>query len=255
MGVGYIIGCFFSILLWKVDRVRFLRRFDELLRKVTKNSKYIEGIYLFTMLIIIIILSFFKYNEILNAITAFLVIDISNAERKVLNINNGLNFYDSISLISRSLVSGFIAPLFYILILGNSAGICYMLIYNLFNIEGYKIIGVLFNILTIIPSGIAQFFLYVVYLLRNKKLRVDFKGDYFINLIKRPLLNIDIFGAYIESVNFYYYFNDNDVRYVKSYGEYGKKIDLVCLKHYLSISYAIAMVYFLTFFILIRYMN
>ncbi|HCW03635.1 MAG TPA: hypothetical protein DGK91_03275 [Clostridium sp.] len=66
------------------------------------------------------------------------------------------------------------------------------------------------------------------------------------------MLNIDIFGAYIESVNFYYYFNDDGVHYVKSYGEYGKKIDITCIKDYLSITYALAMVYFISFFILIR---
>lgn len=255
MGVGYIIGCFFSILLWKLDRFSFLEKFNACLKKVTKEDKYIEVVYLSIMLLLIIILSFLKSNEVVNCITAFLVIDISNTERKNLNLKERTHFYDSISLISKSLVSGFIAPLLYILIFGNGVGIAYMLIYHLSNLDEYVLIENLYNILTIIPAIIAQLLLYIVYLYRNKKLKVDFKGDYLINCIRRPLLNIDIFGAYIESVNFYYYFNDDDVHYVKSYGEYRNKIDIVCVKDYLSISYAIAMFFFITFFILIRLIN
>jgi hypothetical protein len=252
MAAGYIIGCFISILLWKLDRRRLLEGFNGYLNKLTKASKYIEAIYLSIILIIIIILFFFKNNEIANAVTAFLVIDISNTERKNLNIKDKTHFYDSISLISKALVSGFIAPLLYILLFGNGFGIAYMILYNLSNIGEYKIIRTLSNILTIIPAALAQLLLYLVYLLRNKKISVDFKGDYFRNFIRRPMLNIDIFGAYIESVNFYYYFNDDGVHYVKSYGEYGKKIDITCIKDYLSITYALAMVYFISFFILIR---
>ncbi|NLM35435.1 MAG: hypothetical protein GX206_08350 [Clostridiales bacterium] len=255
MGVGYIIGCFLSILLWKVDRFSIIKYFDSYFRKVAKESKFIEIIYLAIMLIIITAPFLFKHNEFANAITAFLVIDISNTERKNLNIKERTHFYDSISLISKALVSGFIAPLFYILIFGNGFGITYMLIYHFSNLYRYKTIGTLFNILTIVPSAIAQLLLYVVYLLRSKRLKVDFQGDYFINFIRRPLLNIDIFGAYIESVNFYYYFNDDDVNYVKSYGEHRNKIDQICVKDYLSVSYAIAMVYFIVFFILIRIFN
>ena len=252
MGVGYIIGCFLSILLWKVDRLKLIIGVDSFIRKGEKDSKNIELIYLLAMLIISIILYFIRYNEMANAITAFLVIDISNTERKNLNIKDKSHFYDSISLISRALVSGFIAPLFYILVLGNGFAIAYALTYHLANIDKYRIIKFTFNILTIIPAAIAQLLLYIVYLIKNKRFTVDFKGDYLINCIRRPLLNIDIFGAYIESVNFYYYFSDDDVHYVKSYGEYTNKIDIVCVKDYLSISYAIAMVCFISFFIFIR---
>ena len=251
MGLGYIVGCFFSIILWKINRRNIICTFNLFLRKFITNSTMAEVIYIIIAVVCVNGLSVFR-SEAINAVTAFIVIDISNTERKNLNIRDKTHFYDSISTISKALVGGFVAPLFYVLMLGNGLGVAYMLLYNLCYTKSYSFLRFLFNILTIIPSAITQVLLYVVYLARNRRLSIDFKGDYLINCITRPLLNIDIFGAYIESVNFYYYFHNNDVHYVKSYGEYTNKIDIVCIKDYLSITYGIAMAYFILFFILLR---
>lgn len=140
----------------------------------------------------------------------------------------------------------------FILTLGNNFAIAYMLIYNLNFIDYFNILKVVFTVLSIIPSLFTQLFLYIVYVTRNKKINVDFKGDYLLNSITRPLLNIDIMGAYIESVNFYYYFNEKDMHYIKSYGEYTNKIDNICIKDYLSISYGICLLTFVMFYVLVR---
>jgi hypothetical protein len=190
-------------------------------------------------------------SEIYNFITAFLIVDVSNTERRNLNVGEKTHFYDSISLISKSLLCGFIAPFFYILLLGNGFAIIYMVIFNLNSSEEFPVLKVMFTVFSIIPSLITQILLYLVYLFRNKKLNIDFKGDYIINNFTRPLLNLDILGAYIESVNFYYYYNDRDMHYLKSYGGYSNKIDDLCVKDYLSISYGICLIYFVGFFILL----
>ncbi|KAJ53352.1 hypothetical protein BD780_002295 [Clostridium tetanomorphum] len=186
----------------------------------------------------------------MDCIITFLVIDISNTERKNLEKREKIHFYDSISIISRSVVCGFIAPIFYILIFGNISALVYSFIYNISIQNDIKLFNFLFNIGTIIPCIFVQLYLYIIYVLRNKKLCIDFKGDYFINFYMSPLLNVDILAAYVESVNFYYYFNHNSTDYIKSYGDYKNKINDSCIKDYLSISYGICMVSFILFFIL-----
>lgn len=252
LGIGYIVGCLFSILLWKFDRMVLLERIDRLLRKFIKQDVIIQFFYIVTGLIIVIWLKNVNRSEWYNLITAFIVIDVSNTERKNLNIKEKARFYDSISLISRSILCGFIAPLFFIITLGNSFALAYTLFYNLSYLYSYNIIKAIFNVLSIVPAFITQALLYIVYLIRNKRIHIDFKGDFLINCFIRPLLNIDILGAYIESVNFYYHFNDEDMHYLKSYGEYSNKIDEICIKDYLSIGYGICIICFIIFFFIIR---
>lgn len=247
-----MIGCFFSILFWKLDRSKFIHTINNCIKKYIKNTLLLQFIYIALLLTVIILFLGNANNEIYNFITAFLIVDVSNTERKNLNIGEKTHFYDSISLISKSLLCGFIAPLFYILLLGNGFAIIYMLIFNLNSAEDYPVIKVLFTVLSIIPSLLTQIILYLVYLFRNKKFNIDFKGDYIINSVTRPLLNLDILGAYIESVNFYYYYNYKDMHYLKSYGRYSNKIDDICVKDYLSISYGICLIYFVAFFILLK---
>jgi hypothetical protein len=252
MGIGYVFGCLFSILLWKLDRLKIASITNKLMIRFIKNSLFRQLFYLLIVIIIIIALKWTSNSEIYNFITAFLVIDISNTERKNLKFKDKTHFYDSISLISRSLLGGFIAPLIFAIVLGNNYAIGYMIIYNLSYVEYYRIVRWVFNILSIIPALIVQLFLYIIYIIRNRRYTIDFKGDYLVNCIRRPLLNLDILGAYIESVNFYYYFNEKNMHYIKSYGEYTNKIDDMCIKDYLSLSYGICLFVFIIFFILLR---
>jgi len=194
--------------------------------------------------------SHIKANEVFNAITTFIVIDISNTERKNLNHTERKHFYDTISTISRALVCGFIAPLLYICIMGNNASIAFALLYNFSLDEELNIIGICKSIATIIPALIAELFLYIIFVFKNKKLKIEFKGDYIKNFFKIPLLNLDILAAYVESVNFYFYYNSNNMHYLKSYGEYAGKIDDACIKDYLSISYSICFILFTVFIFL-----
>lgn len=143
------------------------------------------------------------------------------------------------------------APLFYILVFSsNYIGIIYIILYNISETKRYNLIDFILNVLNIIPALIIQGLFYVVYVIRNKSLSIDFKGDYILNTLTRPLLNIEIMAAYIESVNFYYHFSSKELSFIKSYGKYNNKIDEVCLKDYLSINYAIAFIYFMVFILI-----
>lgn len=256
MGIGYAIGCLISILLWKVDRQGLISFINIKLKKKIKNVYVVQFLYLCAAIAIYIGLTlmaditFIKNNQVFNAITAFMVIDISNTERKSLKHTERKHFYDIISNISRALICGFIAPLFYILILGNGAAIVFTLLYNITFDENLNILGILLTCTTIIPSIIAEIFLYIIYVFRNKKIKIDFKGDYTNNMWKKTTLNVDILAAYIESVNFYFHYNVNNMHYLKSYGGYSGKIDDVCIKDYLSISYSICFIIFTVFLVL-----
>ncbi|MCJ7690006.1 MAG: hypothetical protein MUO60_11890 [Clostridiaceae bacterium] len=247
MGIGYLVGCLISILLWKIDRQGIVSFMNKKLRKKIKNPYVIQFLYLCALIAIYMGLFIVKNNEIYNAITAFVVLDISNTERKNINNTERKHFYDTMSTISRALVCGFIAPLFYIVILGNSAAIVFTLLYNISFDEELNLIGIFVAIANIIPSLITEVFLYIIYVLRNRKLKIKFKGDYISNLFKMPMLNVDILAAYIESVNFYCHYNGKKMHYLKSYGNYNNKIDDVCIKNYLSISYSICFMNFTAF--------
>ena len=244
MGIGYVFGCLLSILLWRLDRQGLFNLINIKFRSKIKNIYVVQFLYFSIIIIIYIGLTLIKSSELYNAIVAFIVIDISNTERKNLNRTDRKYFYDTMSTISRSLICGFIAPLFYVMILGNGVAIVFTLIYNLSLDEDLNILGTILSIACIIPSFIAEIFLYIIYVFKNKNLKIKFKGDYINNLFRTPLLNVDILAAYIESVNFYFHYNGNNMHYLKSYGEYNNKIDDDCIKNYLGISYSICFILF-----------
>jgi hypothetical protein len=256
IGIGYVIGCLLSILLWRLDRQGLFNFLNIKLKGKIKNIYVVQFLYfcaiiaIYSVLTFITSISLINSNQIYNAITTFMVIDISNTERENLNHTERKHFYDTISTISRALICGFIAPLFYIIILGNAAAIVFTVLYNLSFDENLNIICTIISIASIIPSLIAEAFLYTIYVFRNKNLKIRFKGDYIRNLWRMPLLNVDILAAYIESVNFYFHYNGNNMHYLKSYGDYKSKIDDVCIKDYLSISYSICFILFTVFVIL-----
>jgi hypothetical protein len=253
MGIGYILGCLASLLAWKLDRQNLFYLFNKAITKFIKSRILLQVFYALIILAVCFILNQLMIKEVNNFITAFLVIDISNTERKNLKQRERVHFYDSISLISRAVVCGFIAPLLFVVFLGNIYGIAYMLIYNVSIVAcELDVFKTIFIVSTIAPAMIAEVFLYFIYFCRNKRTYIDFKGDYFTNLILRPLLNVDILGAYVESVNFYYLYSSRNTDYLKSYGEYTKKIDEVCVKDYLSIGYGICLIMFIIFFIAIK---
>lgn len=248
-GVGYVFGTLLSILLWKVDRQYIYYKINNFL----KNKIFIKNIFMqifYILVIVVLLLINVKNSEITNFITVFLVIDISNTERKNLKKREKIKFYDSIATISNSIVNGFVGPLFYILLLGNIYGIIYTILFNVSQDEELSWFRWINNILSIVPSIIVQIVLYFAYVSRNKKVTMDFRGDYIVNLILRPVLNVDIIAAYIESVNFYYCMSQDDSNYVKSYGEYNNKINEECIKDYLGLAYTICIITFIVFFIL-----
>ena len=252
MGIGYIIGCIISILLWKVDRQYYFLTMNRVVSKLLKNKTLIYGYYILFTFIIIYLFTLIKNVEVINFLTAFIVIDISNTERENLIKRDRIHFYDSISTISRALVCGFVAPLFYILCFGNTFGILFMLIYNIsLSINESQLMRFIYYLLSIVPCIITEMLLFIIYVVRNKKLSVKYKGDFLINSVSRPMLNVDILAAYIESVNFYYHYSNKETDYLKSYGEYSNNIDEISIKDYLSITYGICLIVFVVFFIII----
>jgi hypothetical protein len=218
--------------------------------KAFKNRVIVQTMYAALIIIVYLLVGRIGSKNIYDAVTAFLIVDISNTERKNLNRHERVYFYDSISLISRAVICGFIAPLLYVLFLGNAGGLIYALIYNIGLDEELYIYRTISNAASIIPALISESFLYIVYICRNKKLGIDFKGDYLINSFTRPLLNADIMAAYVESVNFYYYFTGSNTEYLKSYGDYKNKINEVCIRDYLSIAYGICLIVFILFYVI-----
>lgn len=242
-----------SIVLWNIDRQKIFSAVNDKVRIKIEN-RILFQVLIFVLLTAVLLLTMLIHkSELFNCVTAFLVIDISNTENKNLKFKEKINFYDSISAISCSLICGFIAPLLYIAILGNNAAIIYMLLYNSskVNSDCYVLERVL-AVFNLIPALIAELFLLIINAFRNKLKKIDFKGDFFANCFVRPLLNADILAANIEAVNFYFYYNENDMKYIKSYGSYNKKIDEMCIKDYLGISYSISIIIFIIFFICIR---
>ena len=252
MGIGYIFGCLVSILLWKFDRQHYFLKVNKVISRFLKNKILIHVFYILFIFIISYLFSLMNHRELSNFLTAFIVIDISNTERENLIKRAKVHFYDSISTISRALVCGFVAPLFFILCFGNMFGILYMLIYNInLSIDDSPVFKSIYYALSIIPCVITEIPLFIIYTGRNKKLAVKYKGDYLINSILRPILNVDILAAYIESVNFNYYYSNKGVDYLKNYGDYKNNIDEKSIKDYLSVAYGICLVAFIVFFIII----
>ena len=249
MGVGYIFGCLLSIILWRLDRHEFFYKFNCLIRKIQKNEVVIQFFYILLIGVFVFLFSLIQNKELQNCLTALLVIEISSSERKTLEVkgNDKRHFYDTLSIISKSLVCGFIAPIFYILIFGNFGGIIYTLIYYISFDSTLKFFDILNRILNVIPALITSMFLYVVYIPRNKTFRIDFKGDFLSNVIYEPLLNVYILSAYIESINFYYHVERKNVHFLKSYGVYSNKIDDFAIKDFLSLIYGICFIVFILF--------
>ncbi|MEG0307331.1 MAG: hypothetical protein RR636_05260 [Clostridium sp.] len=253
MGVGYLFGCLISILLWKLDRHQIFSKIHIKINSKIKSKFLLQFIYILVIVLVSLLLINVSNNELINAIVAFFVIEISNSERRTVIRKNfeKMEFYNTLSLTSKALICGFLAPIIYILIIGNIGGIIYTLVYYISDdgkLDGFNSI---LNILNIIPTIVCSLVLYIIYIIRNKTSKINFKGDFLINLVTNPLLNIYILAAYIESVNFYYYVEDKGVHYLRSYGIYQGKIDDMCVKDFLTIMYGICFMNYILFWIYI----
>lgn len=237
-------------MFWKFDRHNLFTRINFKVNVIVKNKKLLQVIYLIFIVVLGMIINIISKNELIDAIVAFFVIEISNSERKTVikKSTEKKEFYNTLSLISKSLICGFLAPLTYILIIGNGGGVMYTLIYYISDDEDFKFINAILNMLNIIPTLIGGMFLYIIYIIRNKTFKINFKGDFLGNLVTNPLLNIYILSAYIESVNFYY-IQDKGVHYLKSYGVYQGKIDDLCVKDFLTIIYGLCFILYIIFWV------
>lgn len=257
MGLGYVIGCFLSIALWKLNRRKVFLNITKKLNNLIKNCILCQVVYLFIIVLICFLINLiFKYHsnwtELYNLITVFLCVNISSTEKENIERHDKIYFYNSISEISYSLVCSFISPFVYIFFLGNAFAVFAAFVFYSGSNKKFKIFNLMSTLLSIIPSLFAEIYMYICCIIKNNSLKVGFEGDYFKNLISNPLLNVDILAAYAESVKFYYYYRDKDTDYIKSYGEYKNKIDTDCIRDYLGTSYIVCIITFSVFYIFIN---
>lgn len=255
-------GCLLSVFLWNIDRGKIFKKIDSGISNLTGSKAFTEFIWIMLITLICVLFFFLEKitegdtvaKEIISFIVFFMFIDISNADSK--NIKNKEDkklFYNTVALISISVLCGFVGVLFYTLVIGNFAAVFFGVVCNISKIsKEYRVIDYICCIIMIIPAAILNIFMYLIYVCRNKTFKINFNGDFLSNFFRNPLLNINIFAAYIESINFYYYCDNNGVSHLKSYGKYKSKIDKLCIKDYLSIGYFMCLIFFMIFFILLR---
>ena len=91
MGIGYILGCLVSILLWKINRQQIFRKINDKLIKIFREKIIVEVIYLSLIIGLFFLYYYFGATEYMNFLTAFLIIDISYSERYNLNLNDKIH--------------------------------------------------------------------------------------------------------------------------------------------------------------------
>lgn len=275
MRVGYLFGGTLSLLLYKFDRKHIISTFRCRLGTKIKNKKALDGVYLLITIAMAALIYFTPDSEAVNGIVAFMVLELegalgkkranslnrSNGENKNLskkrkiiskNISDRKVFYETLTSLGKALIGSFITPLLIIIFLGNAAAIIYGMLYFYFDELTCGLGEKVLNLIFIFPSLIGDGLLYLVYICRNKTFKISFKGEFFQNLLYMPLLNVYVLGAYIETVNFYYFENYEVVHYIKSYGVYQGKVDEVATRDLVTIIYGVAGVIFIIFIVLIN---
>lgn len=255
MGAGYIIGCVLSLLIIDFNRSKLINNVSLFLIKFFKKTTYVQLLDLIIIFFIVFLLKNIGYSELYNVITGFLVTDLCSITITKSSNKTKKNFYDTVHHITTSTVCGFIAPFFYIYTFKNNVfGIAFMLIYNASLNKHFKFLSKIRNILIVIPCIIMDLLLYTVYLFTNKKTYINFKGDFLNNLFFNPTLNIDIIASHIQFINYYYFYQDTDLQYIKSYGNYkSSNVSISNIKTYLTVSYSICCFMFSLYLIIMYY--
>lgn len=247
MGIGYVLGCLLSILLRKIDKYKILEKVYHKSKKILKTD------ILFIALLVVFFIAlkyafiFIPDEEIKNFITFIICIDISNTEFVNLKNKGEKHFYNSISTITKALVGGFIGPVLYAALFGNLFAVFYYILFLTNDILDKKLTNILIKILDIIPAFIAGLLFYLIYVIKNKTFIIDFKGDFFINSVLNPMLNLNIIAANLESINFYYYKSEYDI---KNYGSGKQNVDSICIKEFLNHTYFVCLVIFIIFIVI-----
>lgn len=240
MEMSYTIGIILNLIFFNLLH----------LNKKIKLIIYLSVLFLF-------IANIYLYNNtlIFNLLTILFVIDVKNYSNEITKSKSKIKLYNLMSSISKSLVLGFVAPVFLILLLGNNVAFLFSILYKINKKFKFRIINCIINLIAILPCFITEIFVYIVIVIRNKTGKINFKGDFIYNSLFNPLLNLSIMSAYMESVNFYYHYKYSNKDSLKYYGNYKYKIDTLCVKDYLSITYGIAFILFAIFLFLLNYIS
>lgn len=247
MGIGYVLGCLFSILFRKIDKFKILEKIYYKSKKIIKSDILFIAIIAVFFISLIYAFMFIPDEEIKNFITFIICIDISNTEYINLKNKGEKHFYNSISTITKALIGGFIGPVLYAALFGNLFAVFYYILFLTNDMLDKKLTNILIRILNIIPAFLADLLFYLIYIIRYKTFKIDFKGDFFINSILNPMLNLNIIAAYLESINFYYFKSDCDI---KNYGSGKRSIDSICIKEFLNHTYFICLIIFIIFIVI-----
>ncbi len=203
---GYILGILISFLFARFNKKLFIHKIQFLFYKLFNKKEIYEIILVLYIIIISIIISLLcitinKFNSqsnitlikqfnFYNFFTMLLLLNFSFAEKLILKSNDE-NCHKFISLISRSLVLGFIAPLLYIGIFNNFIAlvICFLLSLD---VKKTTYIKYLYNFLCILPSVITSIFLIFILVITKKINQLNFKNMFLKNFLIDPLINVEI---------------------------------------------------------------
>ena len=254
MEIGYLLGGVMSLIFYRISRQQCISILNLWLENYIRNKKLLVCFYALIISVLFLILEKVSEMQLINGIVIFSVIEISGSNLIIRHKYSEYKryFYDALIMISRSFIATFITPLIIILMFGNGAVIAYTLFYYLSNYFNSNLGEKILNYIYIVSSIIGVGFLYVVYIFRNKTIKIDFRGEFLKNLLHMPLLNIYILCSYIESVNFYYIEHKEVVHYLRSYGWYQGKIDITTINDLFSIIYGTAGFILIIFIFLIN---
>ena len=134
MRVGYLVGGTLSLLFYKLDRKHIVSTFRWGVEAKIKNKKAVNIIYLLLTALVASAVYLIPESEAINGIVAFGVLEIVGAvekksgnnfnkgikieknlsrKRKIINknINDRKVFYETLTLLGKSLIGSFITPL------------------------------------------------------------------------------------------------------------------------------------------------
>ena len=182
-----------------------------------------------------------------NFFTMFILLNFSSTEKLTLKSNDE-NCHKFISLISRSLVLGFISPLLYIGVFNNFIAlvICFLLSLN---IKKTTFIKYLYNFLCILPSIITSIFLIFILVITKKINQLNFKNMFFKNLLIDPLINVEIIMITLQGTFLIIDYKEVSTCKLVKYGT-NKNIEKNDLYWLLTKSYIVCILSFVFFLII-----
>lgn len=252
--MGYSLGCLLNVLFWNINREKLTSLIVDKSAGIFNKSKGISkllGTIIFSMVIILVYLclSLFANKEVYNFFTVFLVLNISNKEKQIMEYGISGEYESSIETLCYGIVCGFIAPLCIIVVAGNLFAVIYFFLMILDRNYPSKGLHIFTNIINIIPCFIAEVFIIIINIYKVKKFKGFFTYGNLKNFIIEPLLGVSILCSYLYDFNFASYkYKKGSPSYFQYYGpNKSMKIDLKHIDRGLKQGYIICLFSFIIF--------